>query len=1604
MPTRQYGGPGQKEWSLTSPPAGKPVSPTLEERPEEEEVRPEDVPVFDDVWAEALKRPGYPSGFKDDPKVITPKEAALDWMPQPFTREERAAEGIFQIDPDSVKDGDYWSWDNMRKMGGGILKGFEEALIGDWDRPGYFIGTPVAAVKETGKAAEALYQAVASLGSDTQKVQKDMAALPEDAKKEMNALEIMVTAFGTALEPLNPLFDAVDKVSEPMAGFIASQAGWGVPGLKPRYDILQARPGGAPGILGQMSDYAASWQQVKEEDGISQVKIMLIQGLADLSNYIPFKGIITIIRNGKKLLVPIDDLGRHAGEMNMSDARATLNEFTKEKNGAVKAAMTQQKKYAYTRESDYQFAQSKRGSLANAKEELGDAANVKLVLQEQINDRFYGVREIQTRVEKAGGPKAGYGIEIRGGQLDGGEMDVKGMLERFPGSAAAGLQRERSLITDIAQNFPNVLGHNLEAAIVLTRHIEVLGLHPKRVIEKFNKQGKVVGKWAVEDLTDELRKLEANVGPEGWRQLNGAMKKIEKVYGEERMRFVAAGLMSEELANYLAKNHPHYSPTKYLDEGTDNVRIRDRSNAEEPVIEFSEKTKAGELPLRPLAALGNQLIKNETMLYENGVKKAIILLAKEDWLADVRRIMPDDPTVKLPKALDISKPSYKNYTLQFESDVDKALFIVTQRIKSTHDKEYMDWLARQLPDMNKTQIRAAGMEVRKTIGDTAIGHPPGDLAISFSKYDKMRVKLKDTLKPNLTFSGAEGKNTITFYEKGVPQVYEVPEFITREINYLSRDRNGISKFVGATNGISRAAYTSFSPAFVAANIAFDMITVMMTRGVLPHEVGDRLMRLLVPSKKGTLDAFHEKMVTESFYLAGGYSKRFLGKDPETTIVKALGLHGDKPIGSMKQLDTIKARITRKLEAGEQAPRMEGFKTELDDLLGEGWETRTKDGVQVWTPEKIAASWQGKKAASVAQNATLNFYRGGAAVKNLDDWVIFLNASLEGLKLPFRTLRDNPASRSRLASLAGVQMGVTSYNMSYPEYWDIPHEVRYGSFFFMLPSTEMKNGRPVPNYIKIIPKLRDLAIFAGAQNFAMESLYKGDLPGKSDFFSFGSAVSTSSLPVVNPTDILFPLASEVLEQYFSYDLHFKQDMIPPDMQLMETTKQVKPYVSRTIQEIAEHTGQSPKRLEHAASGLFGGAYHGAVSVTDWIVDALDPYEASKRATDNHIAYLSFTTNRTKKNFLRSLRREERTELIELLNQPDKDFPILGPVVKRFFSNRGGQQDRDARKKAAKEAGIDLNDTFEVMRQLNLMSDNLHDEQKQDDERLGSLDAPMQPGEWRAKRRDKRIVYESELKRLQGLFGNSAQALEDPDTYFTKVLEYTEGLSGEEERNRMNLHNWYSIDVEPETSVSASGLATPRDAEPDLWAWRKFFQLRDVFKTKLGEQSEDQLLILGEQVRESKTKLEREYMDDMDPWEPNKYYINSDGKTLLENPGIRDYFDAGLKALEEHEDSEALIKAYNILIGSADPAAIKHHYDYGLDAEDAEDIVENAKRQFRKDYPVIEMKLYKWGFLKSFSSPINDSVEEALQALRTKHNDIIKQPYLVETMYQGPDRDQ
>jgi hypothetical protein len=91
----------------------------------------------------------------------------------------------------------------------------------------------------------------------------------------------------------------------------------------------------------------------------------------------------------------------------------------------------------------------------------------------------------------------------------------------------------------------------------------------------------------------------------------------------------------------------------------------------------------------------------------------------------------------LPRELAGAKPNYNmgrtQYTPQFESDVDKALFIVSQAKKSARDESYMGWLRGELPDLSNAQLRAAGRDVRTHIKATVSGMPEGDVVIPLSR-------------------------------------------------------------------------------------------------------------------------------------------------------------------------------------------------------------------------------------------------------------------------------------------------------------------------------------------------------------------------------------------------------------------------------------------------------------------------------------------------------------------------------------------------------------------------------------------------------------------------------------------------------------------------------------------------------------------------------------------------------------------------------------------------------------------------------------------------------------------------------------------------------
>lgn len=95
------------------------------------------------------------------------------------------------------------------------------------------------------------------------------------------------------------------------------------------------------------------------------------------------------------------------------------------------------------------------------------------------------------------------------------------------------------------------------------------------------------------------------------------------------------------------------------------------------------------------------------------------------------------PEAKLPRELAGAKPRYgyqdKQFTLEFESDTDKALYIVAQTKKSARDGDYMEFLKKTFPELSDAEVIERGVKVRELIKSLARDSESGVLRIPITK-------------------------------------------------------------------------------------------------------------------------------------------------------------------------------------------------------------------------------------------------------------------------------------------------------------------------------------------------------------------------------------------------------------------------------------------------------------------------------------------------------------------------------------------------------------------------------------------------------------------------------------------------------------------------------------------------------------------------------------------------------------------------------------------------------------------------------------------------------------------------------------------------------
>jgi len=946
---------------------------------------------------------------------------------------------------------------------------------------------------------------------------------------------------------------------------------------------------------------------------------------------------------------------------------------------------------------------------AKGREPVKNISDLGNKVMEQINDIYYGLRRMQTRVSKV------KPIE------EGGSEDLITGITNAPGAANAGATRYILAINEIKKIAPDIAVDDINTIIYSTHAKEVL-------TEKGVGRVMAGGFKDTAQLDNVLAQLKTKLGDANYAKAEQASKIVTDIYATELQRMVDSGLVSKEVAEVFRQKYPNYNPLRYVEFIEDLIakgkNIKPYTVAKSGVERLTSEGTAKEA-VAPLNVLGEQLIKNEVRIQKNNIAKSIIKLASEDPALKINGI----------------------------------------------------------------------------------------------------AKVKEG-----------GENTLSFFENGERQIYKVPDFIYREAETLTKTiQHPIISMIGALNGISRAAFTTFSPVFVVSNMLNDLLPAFMRGGILPHET----VATLVRSVRG----LEKDPIMQAFRLSGGYQMRFYGKSAKQLAEEA-GVASGKVITDTKSLlAKIKDAIPTAGELGEQATRMAGFRKELNKTLPM-WKSMT--------PEQIAATPQGRKAAANAVELTINFGRGGYLVKNANPLVIFLNANMEAMKLPFRTLRDNPASRWRLAGALAGLTGLIAYNMSYPEYFDVPDAIRWGSMVVMLPSKEKDTrGNPKPNYVIIIPKTREWAIFFGSSTYGMEKMFK-DSPD--DFGKFSKVISPMILPLGFGAIPVPEVLNELFEQRANYDFYWSQPIVPQELQGLPPEQQVQPYVSRTMQEVTNLTGQSPLRVQHAWSGLLGGAGQALTSVTDVVINLLSPKQIDPRIQQLTEQYQTITDRTAKNEFLYGLSIEDRDKVLEQLKQPQKGIPIVTPLIKRVYPERGGQKYQTGLEQAQKATGLSTQQTQEATAQLRQMGNYLEKKQeKYDNEvRNGNLTMP----EWRELHKELSVEYAGAVIMTGIEFPSSLQATEDKKVwsdYYNAIYTLASTIPDIRTKAELLVAGWNSI--------------APVETTPGKIDWDTFFNQREEYKKGLAPEDKD---LLDRELKSRMTLIEKAYYDATSDPRINEYY--------------------------------------------------------------------------------------------------------------------------------------
>ena len=412
---------------------------------------------------------------------------------------------------------------------------------------------------------------------------------------------------------------------------------------------------------------------------------------------------------------------------------------------------------------------------------------------------------------------------------------------------------------------------------------------------------------------------------------------------------------------------------------------------------------------------------------------------------------------------------------------------------------------------------------------------------------------------------------------------------------------------------------------------------------------------------------------------------------------------------------------------------------------------------------------------------------------------------------------------------------------------------------MLPSkeTDPATGRPLPRYLSVVPRTREWSLFLGSINYALEFPHT-DYP--EDFGTFSRTLLSAATPI---TEIPAPvLMKEAFQQAGNYDFFRERPIVPTEVKNKPLTEQAMPWTNRTFKEVGETVGMSPVRIQHAFNSTFGGTGRAAVSITDEIIDMIDPTMVSPKISELMLEFDALDNPQERSKFIHDLDNQTREDFYYELDKPDpkeglSGVPVVGGVVGRIKPGRYGDLRDRVERGVGKETGIDPEQTREVHTALRAVGDKHLNNQHNIDNQLLKGDITAQ--EWIKNRSGFGSQYKGALSAFEDKYPDAAH-FADPENrqkYYTEVARL-EGLTDTSIlQGRVLGAMWYSIELDDRPSGMPAEYDRDNTFIPNPEDWDIFWNKRKDFVDSLTEQEKG---VWESELKSNMTPLEREYWDD------------------------------------------------------------------------------------------------------------------------------------------------